>query len=119
MPVPAATVLSFPLAPQGALSAADRTALRALAYRTGAYVTFGHHDDDGGPQGHDTATVRFGAEDDPDGEVWLLFRAPSGRGRGVVVVNAGSGREGGRFATLAEALGAMADAAWRQQEARA
>jgi hypothetical protein len=119
MPLPAATVLSFPLAPQGALSAADRTTLRALAYRTGACVTFDHHDDDGGPQGHDTATVRFGAEGDPDGEVWLLFRAPAGRGRGVVVVNAEGGRAGTRFATLADALAALAGAAWRQQGARA
>lgn len=119
MPAPVATVQPFPLAPQGALSAADRTALRALAYRTGACVTFGHHDDGGGPQGHDTATVRFGAEDDPDGEVWLLFRTPAGRGRGVVVVNAEGGQAGVRFATLADALAALAGAAWRQQEARA
>jgi hypothetical protein len=118
MPIPAAIVLPFPLAPQGALSAADRTALRALAYRTGACVTFGHHDDAGGQEAHDVATVRFGHEDD-DAEVWLLFRAPAGRGRGVVVVNAEGGRAGARFATLAEALAALAGPAWRQQEAQA
>lgn len=113
-PNPAA-VLPFPLAPQGALSAADRAALLALAYRSGATVTFGHFADDGGAEEHDTASVRFGDDDDDDAEVWLVFRAPAGRGREVVVVNAEGGREGVRFATLAEAAEGLACAVWRQE----
>ncbi len=116
MPAPTAAILSFPLAPQGALSATDRAALTALAYRTGATLAFGRHGDDGGPDAHDAATLRFGAEDDDGAEVWLLFRTPAGRGRGVVVVNAEGGRAGVRFDSLTAAVDALAVPAWRERE---